>query len=665
MHSVAPQPSHDNVHRLSAAEMQALTNSPKSLPVAPAPPKHASSTQEQMFSAADQPGALEPKLSIQSSGSQQPTGLAIEGHDNVGLQQLRDRVARTSQGSRTVSNPPTTRTPFSLPSPTEAPHRRNSLQPTVRPPRAQSTDKGDGSALLGSPPISAASSSVGLNVPFPRDSPGDANPHFGSSLSSNIPVVIPLPPMSLPTHLQLELAAQRPSPLYIHQAPSNEVPYESSAAKFERLKNVLLLPPYLERTLHFGALACLDAWLYNFTILPIRFTLAVTVLAKWWGYIIMKEGRWLVGYVWDGLGRLWERGRTGRFRRPSDGSERPRSRSRSDVSGASTELGTSATTTAGRQHSRRPKRASDRGHLRSLFQSTPTSRPNSGTFRHRRTKSEPSKLSTFHKADLLQGALILCSSLALMTLDASRMYHFIRAQSAIKLYVIYNILEVGDRLLSAIGQDILECLFSHETLSRNDFGRSKVLLPFGMFILSLAYNCLHSVALYYQVITLNVAVNSYSNALLTLVLSNQFVEIKGTVFKRIEKDNLFQLTCADIVERFHLWIMLLIIGMRNVVEVGGLSVPGAGTWDEGPGQPGMHTPSILPHSFTILPSWLISGEVLSPFLIVIGSETLVDTIKHAYVTKFNNIKPTFYSRILDILCKDHYTNVRLAILRFL
>lgn len=221
--------------------------------------------------------------------------------------------------------------------------------------------------------------------------------------------------------------------------------------------------------------------------------------------------------------------------------------------------------------------------------------------------------------------------------------------------------QVGDRLLSALGQDILECLFSSETLSRNSSGRSKVMLPFGMFLLSLIYNCAHAITLFYQVITLNVAVNSYSNALLTLLMSNQFVEIKGSVFKRFEKENLFQITCADVVERFQLWLVLLIIGMRNVVEVGGLSIPAAGV---GLGDDAMatakvplHSHSILPMSFTILPSWLWSGEVLSPFLIVIGSEMLVDWIKHAYINKFNNIKPNFYSRILDILCKDYYTNV--------
>jgi Eukaryotic membrane protein family len=48
----------------------------------------------------------------------------------------------------------------------------------------------------------------------------------------------------------------------------------------------------------------------------------------------------------------------------------------------------------------------------------------------------------------------------------------------------------------------------------------------------------------YQLLALNVAVNSYDHALLTLLVSNQFVEIKGSVFKKFEKDNLFQITCA-------------------------------------------------------------------------------------------------------------------------
>lgn len=58
----------------------------------------------------------------------------------------------------------------------------------------------------------------------------------------------------------------------------------------------------------------------------------------------------------------------------------------------------------------------------------------------------------------------------------------------------------------------------------------------------------HTMVLFFQMVTLNVAVNSYSNALLTLLISNQFVEIKGSVFKKFEKENLFQLSCSGRLE---------------------------------------------------------------------------------------------------------------------
>jgi hypothetical protein len=182
-----------------------------------------------------------------------------------------------------------------------------------------------------------------------------------------------------------------------------------------------------------------------------------------------------------------------------------------------------------------------------------------------------------------------------------------------------------------------------------------------MFVLALIYNVTHATALFYQVIALNVAVNSYSNALITLLMSNQFVEIKSTVFKKFEKDNLFQLTCADVVERFQLWLMLIIIALRNIVEVGGLSAMSAAT-DAAAEATKNSSPltgsSYFPISFSGLstfPSW--TGEVLTPFLLVIGSEMGVDWIKHAYISKFNGVKPALYQRYLDVLAKDYYTNV--------
>jgi hypothetical protein len=266
-----------------------------------------------------------------------------------------------------------------------------------------------------------------------------------------------------------------------------------------------------------------------------------------------------------------------------------------------------------------------------------------------------------------------------MYFDASRMYHWIRGQAAIKLYVIYNVLEVSDRLFAAIGQDVLECLFSREALERRPDGRSKIFRPFGLFLLALAYTVIHSTALFYQVMTLNVAVNSYSNALITLLLSNQFVEIKSSVFKKFEKENLFQLTCADVVERFQLWLMLTIIASRNMVETGAfklgsslLSTSVSGVAAVTNSTPSMTPPrtstSILPQAFTLVPSSLMASfshvnsflpalaQVLGPFLVVLGSEMFVDWLKHAYINKFNNTRPAIYGRFLDTLAKDYYTN---------
>lgn len=459
---------------------------------------------------------------------------------------------------------------------------------------------------------------------------------------------MPMPPLSLPTYLQLELSSDRPSPLYIHRSATSDIPYESSRIKFERLLNFLLIPPQLEQVLWFGALACLDSWLYTFTILPLRFLKALMVLLQWILHCAAKEVGGLGSFVYQGVGRLWRRRRdSASVSRQSSVSESEQLRTPLVTDGGASPV--AILKEPGSLPHDVPQTARRRG------------KTTSSSYKHRRTSSIPSALLPNHKADLLQGLLIITSCVVLMRFDASRMYHSIRGQAAIKLYVIYNVLEVCDRLFSALGQDVLECLFSKETLERRPDGRSKVMRPFWMFVLALVYNIIHATTLFYQVVTLNVAVNSYSNALLTLLMSNQFVEIKGAVFKKFEKENLFQLTCADVVERFQLWLMLLIIALRNIVEVGGLSINFAGasaspaeSFSANTTASPLRGMGLIPHSFSLLPRW--TGQVLGPFMIVLGSEMLVDWLKHAYITKFNNVKPNIYGRFLDVLAKDYYSH---------
>jgi hypothetical protein len=46
------------------------------------------------------------------------------------------------------------------------------------------------------------------------------------------------------------------------------------------------------------------------------------------------------------------------------------------------------------------------------------------------------------RADLLKGLLIVLTYLCMTLFDASRVYHSIRGQSTIKLYVLFNVLDV-------------------------------------------------------------------------------------------------------------------------------------------------------------------------------------------------------------------------------
>ena len=324
--------------------------------------------------------------------------------------------------------------------------------------------------------------------------------------------------------------------------------------KWERVCNFVSMPLWIEQTIQFGCLICLNSFLYLVTILPLRF------LVAWWRWSY-NTVQWLV----------------------------------------------------------------------------------SGRKRY---------LNVSNKCDILKGLLIIqtCYLLAHVA-DASKMYHSVRGQDVVKLSVIFSVLEIGDRLCCSFGQDILDSLFSRRTLARRSDGRQPYLRMAGYYILSLAYIVFHTFVLLFELVTLNVAINSYDNALLTLLLSNQFFEIKTTVFKRFEKENLFQLTCADIVERFQLAVMLGAIGLRNLIEVSGASSMG-GTSMLGP----------LPTSFELYPYVNVLARTLNPVLTVLISEVLVDWLKHAFITKLNHIRPAIYGRFIDVLCRDllpTQTSVRL------
>uniref|UniRef100_A0A1A9X1M6 Protein TAPT1 homolog n=1 Tax=Glossina brevipalpis TaxID=37001 RepID=A0A1A9X1M6_9MUSC len=199
--------------------------------------------------------------------------------------------------------------------------------------------------------------------------------------------------------------------------------------------------------------------------------------------------------------------------------------------------------------------------------------------------------------DLLKCAIWLTVTLLMLSVDTNRVYHIIKSQSIIKLYIFYNMLEVGDRLLSAFGQDTIDALFWTATEPKNSKREH-----FGLAT------------------TLNVAVNSNNKGLLTIMMSNNFVELKGSVFKKFDKNNLFQLTCSDVRERFHLSVLLFIVMIQTMKEF---------DW-----------------SFTQF------CVMLPDCFAVLITEILIDWIKHAFITRFNELPEYIYREYTTSLAYD-------------
>ncbi|XP_063046803.1 transmembrane anterior posterior transformation protein 1 homolog isoform X2 [Engraulis encrasicolus] len=211
--------------------------------------------------------------------------------------------------------------------------------------------------------------------------------------------------------------------------------------------------------------------------------------------------------------------------------------------------------------------------------------------------------------DLLKGLIMILCFCMMHYVDYSMMYHLIRGQSVIKLYIIYNMLEVADRLFSSFGQDILDALYWTATEPKSRKRAHIGVIPH--FFMAVFYVFLHTVLIMVQASTLNVAFNSHNKSLLTIMMSNNFVEIKGSVFKKFEKNNLFQMSNSDIKERFTNYILMLIVCLRNMEQF---------SWN-------------ADHL------WVLCPDVL----MVILSEIAVDVIKHAFITKFNDITADVYS----------------------
>ncbi|KAH8069296.1 hypothetical protein JL721_6116 [Aureococcus anophagefferens] len=224
--------------------------------------------------------------------------------------------------------------------------------------------------------------------------------------------------------------------------------------------------------------------------------------------------------------------------------------------------------------------------------------------------------------DLARFLTILLVNYVLKQVPLSRAYHWIRGQNTIKLYVIVGIMEVFDRLLCAFSQDALDSFY---LTTRHATEWRRVLLFFGLVNVVVVS---HSLLLYTHLTTLNVVVNaSEDSALVALLVSNNFSEIKSAVFKKYNATNLFDIACSDVCERFKLLLFLCLLTLLSWSQVAG---------DAEERSSGLRV-------------------VAAQSAVVFGFEVVADWLKHAFVAKFNRLDASVFDAYAARLARDVVT----------
>ena len=222
--------------------------------------------------------------------------------------------------------------------------------------------------------------------------------------------------------------------------------------------------------------------------------------------------------------------------------------------------------------------------------------------------------------------LLLCVYI-LSQLNLSQIYHFIRAQENFKLYVLFKIIVIIEHLFASFGEDSIESLF-HSLNQKHRYIRHKLLINLLIYV---SYNIVHSLLLYGHLITLNAAMNSPNNTLITILVADNFYELKSNVFKRYRVQNLFQMACSDIVERFTTFLFVLLILLQNLCYLG---------WDNFDSK-----------------AWFVDSFQL--FLIMMGMEIIVDLVKHGFICKNNGFDVQIYKAFYIRLSMDFTTSRRM------
>lgn len=260
----------------------------------------------------------------------------------------------------------------------------------------------------------------------------------------------------------------------------------------------------------------------------------------------------------------------------------------------------------------------------------------------------------------LKSITILIIFYFLNNLYPDRIYHYLKEQSLMRVYVLFGVLELAEKLIGTLCDDIIEnididgnnlkgnsidCNLKGNNIDINKKGNNlkgnniessidinkqgnniniqnidniqnieniENNLKGNYFLNSLLFVCstlCHTLIFYFQYLIIQLSLNTSLTNLYSLIISIQFIELKGNVFKKGNKNNLFSIIDNDSLKRFNLTIYLIIAFLSLFSE--------------------------SEESYKIL-------FFLEPILIIFFLKIFIDWIKHIFFCRFNNLDLNIY-----------------------
>ncbi|KXZ44340.1 hypothetical protein GPECTOR_69g433 [Gonium pectorale] len=368
----------------------------------------------------------------------------------------------------------------------------------------------------------------------------------------------------------------------------------------ERVYNFLLHVPYqLERLIWFGSMLLLDSFLGVFTLLPLRCAIALLQLLG------MLRGGAGSGAVASGGA---ERG-GGRGRRGANAASDGRPSSTGDGDGATDGPAVAAAATAAAPAAATPATP------RTTIAATASTAVAGGGGAAAERRPQPRlaqqqwRLSGSQLYDMVCLGLLCCATAVLRAVRPGSIYYWLKdiTSEFLKMSVLSTAFDMLDKILSNFGNDVLEALSG--TCTQWLAGRKRGLQLAADAGVAGALITLHALTLMCQALILAVALNSSRNGLVALLIANNFVEIKSTVFKKWDSTRIWALVCADAVERFHLVVVLSFVVVEEMDSAA---------------------------------SWAPPPDYLRVCGLMAAAELVIDVVKHAVLGKFNDVRPGIY-----------------------